>query len=424
MSEEVSYTQNELFNLLKFDGEPYTYRTEDIDGVEATFRTLNTPINLPSELILGDTSYDFNGTHEFNINEWVAVMAFPLEGINDLSCQLSMTELLDEFNGLFIFENNILKTNDIFLDVIKVANLSIFFYNTVNFDATYTAKVNKTISNSYVATNILGEHELEFEFTSDIVPYWMFSISEHLFKYYSIFTPLVKFNDDFFVGMKTIPFLPSYTNSNFDFTPQLDTTQFEGISLIRERASSYQTFDSIDAFAPIGVDYHNMVNLFTPSSQYVISYGGYFYRDFINICDNDKSTKILFRRLDKNNPHEYSRSLFGYNALESVIMPNYDTFIDSFDNCINLTSITLSENTTSFNNWNWHDLPKVSQVIIKAKIAPSTEYWNTDKYITYYTPFKYFAETGVLYYPKGSDYSTWIAYLPSGWTYEEVDFGE
>jgi hypothetical protein len=29
--------------------------------------------------------------------------------------------------------------------------------------------------------------------------------------------------------------------------------------------------------------------------------------------------------------------------------------------------------------------------------------------------------TGVLRYPKGSDYSTWIAALPSGWTTEEIE---
>jgi hypothetical protein len=28
-------------------------------------------------------------------------------------------------------------------------------------------------------------------------------------------------------------------------------------------------------------------------------------------------------------------------------------------------------------------------------------------------------ETGVLKYPKGSDYSAWIALLPEGWTTEE-----
>ena len=77
----------------------------------------------------------------------------------------------------------------------------------------------------------------------------------------------------------------------------------------------------------------------------------------------------------------------------------------AFQDCANLTSIVLGNNVESIGYAAFLNDYHLNLIYCHAAVAPSL-----DRY-----PFYEISSTGTLHYPQGSDYSTWITALPSGW---------
>jgi hypothetical protein len=81
-----------------------------------------------------------------------------------------------------------------------------------------------------------------------------------------------------------------------------------------------------------------------------------------------------------------------------------------FTNCTSLESITLPKNINYIGDTCFYNCSSLKSIRCEATTAPSFHIGTT---------FLSIPSTGTLYYPAGSDYSTWKEALPSGWTYVE-----
>ena len=81
----------------------------------------------------------------------------------------------------------------------------------------------------------------------------------------------------------------------------------------------------------------------------------------------------------------------------------------AFYNCTDLTAVTIGRNCTYIGTLGFGNCTSLSTIWCLAETAPS---------IT--SSFYYLPQNGTLYVPNGSDYSTWMASLPSGWTVQYI----
>lgn len=118
-------------------------------------------------------------------------------------------------------------------------------------------------------------------------------------------------------------------------------------------------------------------------------------------------------------------------GLTSVNIPNSVTTMGDgvFDTCSGLTSVTLSNSLTEIGKKTFKFCRNLTAITIPSLVTSigNEAFYYCDKlnYIYSYPTtepslglgaFSYFKGTGTLHYPSGSDYSTWISRLPSGWT--------
>lgn len=104
---------------------------------------------------------------------------------------------------------------------------------------------------------------------------------------------------------------------------------------------------------------------------------------------------------------------FPYNAysnkkeLQTIEMPNSVTVISgqSFIYCSKLQEVTIGSGVTSILNYAFYSCSSLATIYAHPTTAP-----------TLGTGVFGVASSGTLHYPSGSDYSTWISALPSGWT--------
>ena len=131
-------------------------------------------------------------------------------------------------------------------------------------------------------------------------------------------------------------------------------------------------------------------------------------------------------------------AFWGYKNLTSVIIPGSLTSIDdmAFRNCSGLTSIVIPDSVTSIGSYSFGYCSGLTSVIIGSGVTTigSYAFYFCEKLnsITCYATtapsfsgsgsfvFTSLPNNGTLHVPQGSDYSTWLRQLPSGWTIEYI----
>ena len=101
----------------------------------------------------------------------------------------------------------------------------------------------------------------------------------------------------------------------------------------------------------------------------------------------------------------------------SIELPNVRFIGDTnFDDTDAITSVTFGPKLEYISGASFFNCPNLSEITCYATTAPELIDYNPPVW----RPFNRIAETGTLYYPAGSDYSSWMAKLPSGWTSVEI----
>lgn len=90
-----------------------------------------------------------------------------------------------------------------------------------------------------------------------------------------------------------------------------------------------------------------------------------------------------------------------------IYLPNVETIAQSaMQSNINVTSIVFGSTLKSLENYALNGCSKLSKMTVSAMTAPSVTS----------SSFRSLPTDGTLYVPQGSDYSSWLSVLPSGWT--------
>lgn len=110
-------------------------------------------------------------------------------------------------------------------------------------------------------------------------------------------------------------------------------------------------------------------------------------------------------------------AFFTCQNLSPITIPESVTSIGNyaFMGCMNFTEIIIPQNVTSIGDYAFEDCGSLESITCNATTAPAL-----GKY-----PFRYLPYGGILYYPKGSDYSSWLSTESDclgdyGWTREEL----
>jgi len=91
----------------------------------------------------------------------------------------------------------------------------------------------------------------------------------------------------------------------------------------------------------------------------------------------------------------------GCGSLRNIILPSGITSLGEscFNSCSSLQEITIPSGVTVVGNYCFRYCSSLKRIICNASVAPTV----------YQSTFYNVAENGTLFYPSGSDYSTWLA---------------
>lgn len=110
-------------------------------------------------------------------------------------------------------------------------------------------------------------------------------------------------------------------------------------------------------------------------------------------------------------------TFYDCSDLTSIDIPNSVTSIGTyaFFGCSGLTSIMIPSSVTSIGNGVFYNCSSLNCIISLNPVAPTLSGVDT---------FTGMPNSGTLYHPYGSDYSSWMSELPSGWVSRELVYSE
>lgn len=144
-----------------------------------------------------------------------------------------------------------------------------------------------------------------------------------------------------------------------------------------------------------------------------------------NITDISKDTKLvqdyaldnivsmIVDGVEMDVDNYYQFDTVGLHTVEFILDDKTKMPKDIFYNIYGLVSVEVPESITSIDGmfiYLFSVSENLSTIVFNSKIAPTP----TTLYLRQGS-----SVNGVLKYPKGADYSAWIASLPEGWTTEE-----
>ena len=113
-----------------------------------------------------------------------------------------------------------------------------------------------------------------------------------------------------------------------------------------------------------------------------------------------------------NNVTSIGEAAFSISDIKQINIPEGVNVIkpQTFMSCDSLESVVIPSTVTSIADKAFWGTGNLTSIVCKAKVAPKlgTNIFGNS------------SETGTLYYPQGSNYSTWITALPSTWTVVEI----
>lgn len=210
--------------------------------------------------------------------------------------------------------------------------------------------------------------------------------------------------------------------------------QAEGVtSLSGIDFSSLTHFDELKYFTELSTieaySFENCSNLTSvtfPSSVTSIGAWAFSGTSLATIKIPDSVTSIgngAFSGYGGTEAFDIPSSITTYNStydscthITSVVVPNNVTTLEStFCYCSGLTSVVLGKSVSSLVYEVFYNCSSLNCIISLNPVAPTLLVANT---------FTGMPNSGTLYHPYGSDYSSWMSELPSGWVSKELIYSE
>ena len=301
----------------------------------------------------------------------------PSPGVPDFR-KIICTYYISEANTPIKICDNVLSFNGIFYDDKLIEDSQYYTFNEVGEHTLEFVLKNKTI---------IGDYAFAYcdSLTSVVIPDSVTTIGDWVFTYCTSLTPVVIPDSVTTIGKYSFSGCMAFTSITI---PDSVTTIDNGAFAYCDSLTSVVVPDSVTTIG---------INLF-------------------NVC-----TALKSATLPKNITIIPSGTFSGCYALEEVSIPNSVTIIDgtAFKSCP-FTSIIIPESVTTLGKYAFQYCRNLNKIEIKAPIAPSLLSTKT---------FEEVATGGTLYYPKGSDYSSWLSTEPYylgyyGWNGVEIEVEE
>lgn len=205
------------------------------------------------------------------------------------------------------------------------------------------------------------------------------------------------------------------------FTEELEVTDYDILAVFDYVKGATTVLGSTDNIAKM---YVNNVEV-DVARQYTFPSTAGFNKVKYKLIDNTRIGEGTFSHCMKLTSIELPDTLtvidkdafFICENLSPITIPESVTSIgnSAFMGCMNFTEIIIPQNVTSIGDYAFEDCGSLESITCNATTAPALGNY----------AFRYLPYGGILYYPKGSDYSSWLSTESDclgdyGWTGEEL----